>query len=204
MFEVADLTHVWVQAQVYEHQFGLVHEGQTVEATVEAFPGRDFSPASGVHPADARPGPTRTVEVRFDLENPGPQAPAGHVRDGDARPWKIAGSGRIAGRRSKLRDAGLGVHGAERSARSPRPSWARWAIRSRSRSRPEGLDLLRSCPPKLKAQPAKYLALLAPPPGRGPQRARVGGHRHRDRKVVYVESEPASSRAEAVPRPADR
>src|SRR5262249_7860763 len=42
MFEVADLDTVWVQAQVYERQLSLVHEGQAVEATVEAFAGKTF------------------------------------------------------------------------------------------------------------------------------------------------------------------
>ena len=47
MFEVIDLDTVWVQAQVYEHQLGLIREGQTARATVEAFPGETlFRPAS--------------------------------------------------------------------------------------------------------------------------------------------------------------
>src|SRR5262249_13562510 len=42
MFEIADLGRVWIQGQVFEHQLGLVHEGQSIEATVEAYPGRSF------------------------------------------------------------------------------------------------------------------------------------------------------------------
>ncbi|MHC5540127.1 efflux RND transporter periplasmic adaptor subunit, partial [Singulisphaera rosea] len=42
MFEVADLHTVWVKAQVFEDQIGLVRPGQDVDATVEAFPGQTF------------------------------------------------------------------------------------------------------------------------------------------------------------------
>ncbi len=62
--------HVWVQAQVYEDQLGLVRVGQEVEATVEAFPGQVFQgKVAFIHPAFDPT--TRTVEVRYDLDNPG-------------------------------------------------------------------------------------------------------------------------------------
>ena len=83
MFEIADLSRVWVQAQVFEHQMGLVREGQAVEATVEAYPGRTFRGTVEFIQPTLDPA-TRTVEVRFDLENPGHRAPARHVRHGDA------------------------------------------------------------------------------------------------------------------------
>ena len=70
MFEVADLDHVWIKAQVYEDQIALVRVGQAVEATVEAFPGETFP--GKVAFIDPRLDPaTRTVDVRYDLENPG-------------------------------------------------------------------------------------------------------------------------------------
>src|SRR5262249_15603763 len=68
MFEIADLSHVWVQAQVFEHQVGLVREGQPVEATVEAYPGRVFSGRVEFIQPELDPQ-TRTVQVRFDVEN---------------------------------------------------------------------------------------------------------------------------------------
>src|SRR5262249_38642461 len=72
MFEVADLHSVWVQAQVFEHQLGLVHQGQAVEATVTALPGQVF--AGKVEFVQPHLDPvTRTVEVRFSLLNPGHQ-----------------------------------------------------------------------------------------------------------------------------------
>ena len=70
MFEVADLTHVWVQAQVFEHQIGLIREGQSAEATVGAYPGESFPGKLAFIQPTLDPA-TRTVEVRFDLENPG-------------------------------------------------------------------------------------------------------------------------------------
>jgi Cu(I)/Ag(I) efflux system membrane fusion protein len=70
MFEIADLHTVWVKAQIYEDEVGLVRVGQAVEATVEAFPGQTFSgKVAFVNPhLDAA---TRTVEIRYDLDNPG-------------------------------------------------------------------------------------------------------------------------------------
>ena len=70
MFEIVDLHTVWVQAQVYEHQLGLVREGQAVEASVEAFPGETFPGKVEFIQPHLDPA-TRTVEVRFALENPG-------------------------------------------------------------------------------------------------------------------------------------
>src|SRR5262249_36279614 len=42
LFEIADLSRVWVDAQIYEHQLALVRVGQPIEATVPAFPGEVF------------------------------------------------------------------------------------------------------------------------------------------------------------------
>lgn len=68
MFEVADLSRVWVKARVYENEMALVRVGQTVEATVQAFPGETF--AGKVAFIDPVLDPeTRTVGVRYDLEN---------------------------------------------------------------------------------------------------------------------------------------
>jgi Cu(I)/Ag(I) efflux system membrane fusion protein len=70
LFEVADLSTVWIEAEVYEADIEFLREGQTVEATVEAFRNRTFnSKVSLVHP-HLDPS-TRTNAVRFELENPG-------------------------------------------------------------------------------------------------------------------------------------
>ena len=134
-------SHVWVQAQVFEHQVGLVREGQAVEATVEAFPGRTFPGQGGVHPADTRPGdPHGRGPVRPG--EPGPSAPARHVRHGDAEdPVADTPAFRTRARRDASARGSGGPHGrpdrrtSRRTAPSPTPSSARWATRSRSRSR---------------------------------------------------------------------
>lgn len=68
LYDVADLSTVWVEAQVYEEELGLLHEGQSIEATTRAFPTRVFSgKLAFIHPHLDRA--TRTLTVRFDLEN---------------------------------------------------------------------------------------------------------------------------------------
>ena len=42
LFEVADLSMVWVEADVYEKDIAFLQAGQPVEATVEAYPNRTF------------------------------------------------------------------------------------------------------------------------------------------------------------------
>jgi Cu(I)/Ag(I) efflux system membrane fusion protein len=79
LFEIADLSRVWVQAQVFEDQLGKVSVGQEVEATVEAFPGETFKGTVAFIDPVLNPT-TRTVGVRYDLEN----------RDGRLRPGMFA------------------------------------------------------------------------------------------------------------------
>jgi Cu(I)/Ag(I) efflux system membrane fusion protein len=69
LFELADLSHVWIEAEVYETDVDYLRKGQVIEATVEAFPGRVFtSKVSLIHPhLDAT---MRTNAVRFELDNP--------------------------------------------------------------------------------------------------------------------------------------
>ena len=43
LFEVADLSTVWVEADVYEKDIPFLQVGQEVEATVEAYPNRTFT-----------------------------------------------------------------------------------------------------------------------------------------------------------------
>jgi Cu(I)/Ag(I) efflux system membrane fusion protein len=78
LFEIADLGHVWVHAQVLEDQLALVRVGQPVAATVPAFPGEEFRGhveqlAPALDPA------THTLAVRFGLANPGDRLRPGMV-----------------------------------------------------------------------------------------------------------------------------
>ncbi|MDA1051260.1 MAG: efflux RND transporter periplasmic adaptor subunit [Planctomycetota bacterium] len=70
LFEVADLTVLWIEAEVYEEDAALIRPGQDVEATLEGLPGHVFAGKVGlVHPHVETA--TRTIRVRFELENPG-------------------------------------------------------------------------------------------------------------------------------------
>jgi Cu(I)/Ag(I) efflux system membrane fusion protein len=69
LYDIADLSTVWVEAQVYEDELGFLREGMAVRATTKAFPEREFGGVvSFIHPhLDAS---TRTLKVRFDMANP--------------------------------------------------------------------------------------------------------------------------------------
>ncbi len=69
LFEVADLSTVWIEADVYEKDIPYLQPGQKVEATVEACPNRTFHGRLAlIYPQlDAA---TRTNRVRFELDNP--------------------------------------------------------------------------------------------------------------------------------------
>lgn len=68
LLEVADLSTVWVEADVYEQQLSSVKLGDRVEITVPAIPGRTFEgKVSFIVPVLA--GATRTAKVRIELPN---------------------------------------------------------------------------------------------------------------------------------------
>jgi Cu(I)/Ag(I) efflux system membrane fusion protein len=68
LFEIADLGHVWLSAQVFEDQVPSVRIGQSVEATVPALPGAVYR-GRVARVAPALDPATHTASVRFDLEN---------------------------------------------------------------------------------------------------------------------------------------
>jgi len=70
LLEIADLSTVWVEADVYEQQLPGVKFGDRVEITAAAILGRTFhGTVSFIVPVLA--GATRTATVRIDLANPG-------------------------------------------------------------------------------------------------------------------------------------
>ncbi|TPW11196.1 MAG: membrane-fusion protein, partial [bacterium] len=70
LFEVADLSKVWIEADVYEKDVAFLRAGQAIEATVEAWPGKVFhGKVSLVHPMLEQE--TRTNTIRFSVENEG-------------------------------------------------------------------------------------------------------------------------------------
>ncbi len=68
LFELADLTTVWIEADVYEKDLAALHEGQEITANVDAHPGRVFEGTVAlIHPHLERS--TRTNRVRFEVKN---------------------------------------------------------------------------------------------------------------------------------------
>ena len=70
LFNIADLSSVWVEVEVYENEFSNIHIGQQVEIRSQSFPDK---PSTGriafVYPfLDPK---TRTVKARVELANPG-------------------------------------------------------------------------------------------------------------------------------------
>jgi len=69
LYRVADLSRVWVQADVYEYELPLVEVGQLATLTVESYPNETFSgKVSYLYPyMETR---TRTMKARFEFSNP--------------------------------------------------------------------------------------------------------------------------------------
>lgn len=69
LYRLADLSEVWVEADIYERDLGHVRVGQPVDIEIDAYPGERFAGrATYIHP-DVRPD-TRTGRVRIQLANP--------------------------------------------------------------------------------------------------------------------------------------
>ena len=68
LFEIADLSHVWLMASVFEQDLGLVRTGQAATASFTAYPGRTFDgELTFVYPTVE--AATRTGQVRIELPN---------------------------------------------------------------------------------------------------------------------------------------
>jgi Cu(I)/Ag(I) efflux system membrane fusion protein len=99
MFRLADISVVWVVAEVPEYDIGAVRLGAPVRVTVRSHPGRVFEGVVGlIHPAVSPE--TRTVKVRVELANPDGALMADMYADvdiasGDARPVPAVPDGAI-------------------------------------------------------------------------------------------------------------
>ena len=69
LYKTADLSSVWLMAQVQEQDLGLIKSGQQVSATFVAFPGRSFTGTVDFIYPTLSPD-TRTGQVRIVLPNP--------------------------------------------------------------------------------------------------------------------------------------
>lgn len=72
LFEIADLSSVWVMLDAYEQDLSVLRIGEKVDFTVASLPGREFN--STVTFIDPLINPqTRTASVRMEVNNPGLQ-----------------------------------------------------------------------------------------------------------------------------------
>lgn len=87
MYKIADLSTLWVIADVSEQESGLIKNGQAAKVKLDAFPGREFnSRVTYVYPTlNAQ---TRTTQVRLELANAG-----GLLRPGMYAQVELAGLG---------------------------------------------------------------------------------------------------------------
>ncbi len=69
LFRIADLSRVWIEADIFEKDLAMVREGQGVTATFEALPGRSFAARiTYVYPTVSMEA--RTGRIRLELPNP--------------------------------------------------------------------------------------------------------------------------------------
>jgi cobalt-zinc-cadmium efflux system membrane fusion protein len=67
-FRVADLSHLWVNLDIYEKDLEAVHVNERVDVTTESLPGRVFS-ARVAYVEPRVDDKTRTARVRIEMEN---------------------------------------------------------------------------------------------------------------------------------------
>ncbi|ABQ24304.1 efflux RND transporter periplasmic adaptor subunit [Geotalea uraniireducens] len=70
LFNIADLSSVWVEVEVYENEFSFIKIGQAVDIVSQSYPGKTFrGRVAFIYPfLDPK---TRTVKVRVEIPNPG-------------------------------------------------------------------------------------------------------------------------------------
>ncbi len=205
LFELADLKHVWVQAQLFEHQLALVNIGDAVEARVGAFPGESFAGTLAFMNPVLDPQ-TRTTMARFDLANP-----AGRLRPGMFATVTLeAPMSRAPAVRDRLARRTSGGPDLMKLARLSVEQQKTCLVTGQelgSMGQPVpvhvgGKDLwacCAGCEEPLRAEPKRFLAKLASPPPDAtlvvPETAVIDTG---DRQVVFVETEPGVFDARAV------
>ena len=69
LYQIADLSQVWLLADVFEQDLGQVRIGQSANITVDAYPGKVFAgKVTFIYPTVT--ADTRTAKVRIELANP--------------------------------------------------------------------------------------------------------------------------------------
>jgi cobalt-zinc-cadmium efflux system membrane fusion protein len=69
LFQIADASQVWVQAEVYEKDLGRIQSGQAASISVDTYPDREFL-GKVSYISDLLDPQTRTARVRCDVANP--------------------------------------------------------------------------------------------------------------------------------------
>ena len=69
LFKITDLSTVWLTAEVFEQDLGLVHVGQNAQVTINAYPGKTFNGKVAFVSPTVNPQ-TRTAQIRIELPNP--------------------------------------------------------------------------------------------------------------------------------------
>ncbi|MHB8771262.1 MAG: efflux RND transporter periplasmic adaptor subunit [Syntrophales bacterium] len=69
LFDIVDLSTVWIVADIYEYELPLIKIGQTARIGLSYFPGKEFSSrVDYIYPSLA--SETRTAKARFTIPNP--------------------------------------------------------------------------------------------------------------------------------------
>jgi len=68
LFDLVDISTVWVVSDIYEHELALVRTGQQAEITLDSLPGKVFT-ATIEYVSPLLAGETRTAKIRFTLDN---------------------------------------------------------------------------------------------------------------------------------------
>lgn len=72
LFDIVDLSSIWVLADIYEYELPVIKVGEQAAISLTYLPGKEFfSKIDYIYPILA--GETRTAKVRFTLPNPGGQ-----------------------------------------------------------------------------------------------------------------------------------
>jgi Cu(I)/Ag(I) efflux system membrane fusion protein len=191
----------------------LVHDGQAVEANVDAFPGETFSGKVEFIQPHLDPG-SRTVEVRYAVLNPGHRLRPGMFASVTLR-TPVSETPLFQARVTSSPPTGSNGRPVRVTA-AEQKTCPVTELTLGSMGDPIAVELkgrtvwtcCSACAPKLAAQPAKYLVRLEPPPRDEvlsiPESAVIDTG---SRKVVYVEDEPGVFEGRTVvlgPRAGDR
>ena len=76
IFTIADLSHIWVMADIYEQDVSWIKMGQKATLDLTSFPGKSLVGSVAFISYIVEPS-TRTMKVRFDFDNPNEQLKPG-------------------------------------------------------------------------------------------------------------------------------